>query len=262
MPHQLSELPLNLGCYSPEYRYKILEDIVNQANLENPELDIRLMEGRDDFAKAMQNVFKMPYKRSRIIVSDLDHHTALDFDNRDPSKPKAIILDAAGSQSIICGITFVLRKAGVAIFFVDNGLGGGSLQSDRHSCSLFAVDHCIQLAASETLYELFEKKPENSVLFWDDLPPNFVWNAQSLSGLKAYKKQAKDRYPGCLDKKIPPNDMSYREYIRRGICTYPDTDSETGKQLIRNESINCCFFRDWCDKLYKGVPYPEHRLDS
>ena len=118
--------------------------------------------------------------------------------------------------------------------------GGGGIQKELYSCSMFAFDHCVQLGSTNPGFHteirrdsFMESDQENDrMLYWDKLPPNFIWNVQSRKILQEYEKIKPEEE---LTLRMP-NGMSYREYIDRGICTY--VDEEEGREVTRNESIN------------------------
>jgi hypothetical protein len=229
MPQRRSN-PNNIGQYSQNQRYELLHNAVNRENKENPKAKITIV----DINELDTHIKTCKEERYRLIVKNSAHYTAVDVRNKE-GKKSCIVLDAAGDS----------RGVAVAIAFSHNqftpkfsgGLQGNpkaNLQADAYSCSLFSFDHCVQLyKADENLHEALCEKYDFMIPY-DAFPPNFVWNAQSIKFLDAYALIAEKENPGILDKPMT-NGFSFREYLQKGMCTYP---SQEGHLVTRNESIN------------------------
>lgn len=177
--------------------------------------------------------------RYRVIVNYNNHFTAVDVRQSEKGN-SCIILDSCND----------IRFYATYVRFLENGFSNPlvpsgmsydpcrNLQSDLYSCSLFAFDHAVQLSnASDDFHDVLNETIKDGPLRWDSLPPNFIWNVQSMKVLHAYKAAIERDNPDLLDEKMPCG-LSFREYISQGVCSY-DID---GVLVTRNESINANVF--------------------
>ncbi len=243
--------PINLSGMSGEVRHELLKIAIQHENEKRPErLPIQLID-ESDFIKHITNEGideRFRSSRYQLLINSDGHYTCIDIDKRDGRK-SLIILDATNDPRCdnLLMDAEVLKNGYKTIRAL--GLSWDEkkdLQKDHHSCSLFAFDHCVQLSCTtpnfhDELGSKRESKPSRfninrRYIFWDDLPPNFICNAQSIKFLDAYEE--KMRAAGTLDSldEIMPNanGLSYREYIKSGIVTYTEGEEE----FTHNESIN------------------------
>ena len=235
---ELTEAPRNLSNLAAEERHQLLEAAIKRENeklhASAPPLQVINSEDMLNHIKNVNIDERYHNSRYQLIVKSGWHYTVVDIDKRE-GKKSIVILDAAND---IRGIR--LRYAAI-----DNGykviFAGGlswdpssNLQKDSHSCSLFSFDHCVQLSHTEPDFHthIAEKGDSYGFVFWDNLPPNFMWNAQSTKILDEYQNKMKD--DPSLDQ-VMSNGLSYHEYVALGVCVYPDG---TGVPVTRNESVN------------------------
>lgn len=181
-------------------------------------------------------------QRQQLIVASGPHYTAVEIDKRnDP--PRAIVLDAAGdprSNRIFLNVSKLIPETFSVDGFGKDDIGG--IQKDHFSCPLFTLDHCIQLATTDIYETMPLKNAERDdgccFISWNDLPPNFVWNAQTIKRLEHYQRIAEEREPGCMDRQIPPYGITARQYLEQSRCEYPDPNSANESIVVRNEAIN------------------------
>ena len=233
MVKSLSRVPRSLAGTTLEYRHRLLAFAVEKENARNPEARIRIVDARE--MEGALEVLKKEGGRSRMIVKNGRHYTALDIDYSNPSRLRALLLDAAAAFSASIPDE-ILKKQGFTVFspcnFGEEGIQRG-IQKDKDSCSLFAFDHCRQLAhVPPIVYDDLEKAfADKGYVLWKELPPNLVWNTQSLSILEEYQKAAEERDPGSLSRPLYEG-MSFRDYMEKNVCLYP------GIVVPRNEAIN------------------------
>lgn len=250
--------PANIGIYSLEDRQKILEAAVSRVNEVTPEARISIVHS-GHLEKYIEE-HKADPNRYRLIVHDDVHYTAVDVN---PRNKTCLVLDAAlDDRGFKVNSTF---KAHQYKSYFANGLISNQeeaaacrLQNDAYSCTMFALDHCIQLSqAPDSIYADISTKMANfpagsdlellaqiDYFPWDALPPNFLWNAQSFSNvLIPYQERMNKDYPGVLQQKIPI--ISYDQYVQH--ATYTTIINEV--EVMRNQSINAHVFA-WAERIY------------
>lgn len=261
----LSKAPEHLGKYSLRKRHTLLEEAVAHINAKNDRVNIAII-NEDEFINHLKNKdidSKFIASRYQLIIRYDNHYTAVDIDKRN-NPPSCLILDAAGDSRY----TFYSLNA----FFLNyecavvNGFSmdeNKNIQRDKHSCSLFALDHCIQLSYTESDFHKFifnnaSKKTDDhfAKIPWDALPPNFLWNAQLPSFLKQYEISVKKTAPSLLDQKMP-NGLSYNEYLACGLVSYPVNDA----LVIRNESINIHILKPLIESLNNTNTFKDRLID-
>lgn len=242
MPH-LTAAPVNMGDYGPDDRHSFLNYAVDHENASNNESKIVLID-LADFEKHLNNVDiheELHSSRYRLIVRTDHHYTVVDIDKR-TNPHSCLILDATNDPRMFS--IYCIAKQSNFNAFCFSGLSMAptiKLQYDAHSCSMFALDHCIQLSYTQSNPQFHQmlsaKASETDSLFWDELPPNFLWNIQSLKTLELYSKTLVEHDCDALDKNLP-NGSSLKQYLSQGVCTY----KEEGTEVSRNESINLNIF--------------------
>lgn len=241
---KISQLPANLSEMTGVERHDLLQIAIKHENeKKSDQPPIQLIDSCD-FIKHLDNDdIDERFKNSRyqLIINSNGHYTAVDIDKRDDKK-SLIVLDAVNDPR--CDDFLMNSEIYEKGYKLIRAMGlswdsKSELQKDGYSCSLFAFDHCVQLSYTiPDFHAELESKgkatrnPKRRYVFWDDFPPNFVWNAQSIKFLTAYEEKMKDSI-SSLDE-IMPNELSYHQYINLGICTHSD---EWGA-ITRNDSIN------------------------
>ncbi|PJD92525.1 MAG: hypothetical protein CK424_05320 [Legionella sp.] len=231
-------------------RHQILKAAVDHENEINPKADIRMI----DYQDLSQHFNDHPEDgRYRLLVHVRGHYLAVDVRQHN-GKKSCLILDAANDYRCDTLITPIFVEHDFTPFAAGGMIGDGvengpyefdttNLQKSATGCSMFALDHCVQLAkAADTIYNI-EKTEEYDGVFtftWDCLPPNFVWNAQSLTLLKRYEAANPGR-----SREVMPNGMTLEDYVKQGTVE--------GK----NQSINIHVFSkahdDYAQQLVSPV---------
>lgn len=269
-----------ISQYSPEERMELLRAAVAHVNAVNPDARINIINMKDLPLFIEQQHHQDLNQRYRLIVhTDGMHFTAVDVN---PSQNSCIVLDAAGDDRG-AEVKNHFEQKGYTAYYASKLVANvaefrAKLQYDRYNCSMFALDHCIQLArSSDQLYQnmvdkvmalpldaddgrqgpdAFEDIKEMKTLSfekanlvpWDCLPPNFLWNAQSLRQvLVPYAQRMEEVDPRALDQKL--SGMSYREYVATGM---DKSRSSQGEIVDQNRSIDKHVF-SWADRIYHGT---------
>jgi hypothetical protein len=250
---RLIEAPINMGHYEAQDRDSFLNYAVEYVNATHDQGKIVLID-IDDLYKHLKNIDideSLKFSRYQLIVRNEHHYTAVDID-KSIVPPSCIILDATNDPRMFHIYCSAKDSQFDAFCFMGYSMAPTkNLQTDAHSCSMFAFDHCVQLSCTHSNPDfhkmLAAKANEQDTLFWDELPPNFLWNTQSLTTLNEYAGLVVKKDPGSLDETMP-NGLSFNEYIHQGICSY----EEDGQEVRRNESINVHVFaalvQRWSDE--------------
>lgn len=210
-----TEHPKGMIEFDTEHREKIVEAAVILENETNHGANISIVKF-DDFEKYIDD--NKDKKRHRAIIEVHGHYMAVDILNNDTPKT-CILLDAASDPRYYAALSLLENNYGYKVlspcgFF--HGEDDTSLQKDTSSCSMFAFDHCVQLSyAPDSLHtELMSKlDPEQADTFtWDKMPPNFIWNMQSLSILKKYQ----ELYPDRVNEITPYKGYTLEKYVQEG----------------------------------------------
>ena len=90
------------------------------------------------------------------------------------------------------------------------------------------------------------KNPVMLSLDWLDMPPQMVWNAQSLTWLDEYKH----RHAEVVQKKIPGTEMTFLEYL------------EKGRSQIHEKQINASTIRLFQEYQKAGLDYVENNSET
>ncbi len=264
-------------------RHQILKAAVEHQNTINPDADIRMI----DFVNLKEYLEKNPQEgRYRLLVRIEDHYTAIDVRQHE-GKKSCLILDAANDYRCDTLIAPMFVKQQFTVLAAGGMKGDGkeggpyeavtaNIQTDKTSCSMFALDHCVQLAAApDEMYENLHDQAElesvplfGNTFTWDCLPPNFVCNAQSFNLLQRYNAAN----PGRLNE-VMPNGMTMKDYLEQGTKLVldpngqPTINEKTGKPFKQNHSINVHVFQK-AQAIYQnglvsaGVPEQSPTLED
>lgn len=201
--------------------------------------------------------------RAQLIVHNTGHYTALDIEICKGEITNSFILDAAGDMRFmsVAGAlakakapdeTMYITSADSSLEAVADAKKPGEtrsiparmrpIQSDRISCPYFCLDHVLQVAKISTIYADLKKsvRPEDDMMpgvNWTDLPPQLVWNVQSLSWAKEYAEMNPERANAEI-----VNGKSFTSYVKEGTVH----DAKMGKDI--NKSIEINVFRPLQEK--------------
>ncbi|MFZ2315181.1 MAG: hypothetical protein WAW86_05940 [Gammaproteobacteria bacterium] len=239
-----SERPFN--CYVYEVQH-VDDEAVNLADL---------LGAIRDFA-ANVDVDEGP-SRLQLIVKNVGHYTGIDIQiSREGNE--CLILDAGSDLRVlilICRLGYLTDADGQNIFrhvyWPSSNANEARLQTDINSCPLFTFDHVCQSSKLDIFIELGDptQTETNEVcLTWNNMPPELVWNAQSLKLLADYRKHNAKKYFGP-DSERGANFDSYLEQGKKAVL------SSTGEK-VQNHSIERLFqlYREQY-LSYKGVNLP------
>lgn len=210
-----SKEPESISRFKPEDRAEILNAAVEIENIRNPQANISVVNFSDLSTYIRENADK---ERYRAIIGLYGHYIAADWLQKAGEDKTCILIDAALDGRYYAVLSALENEHGYTVlspcgFF--NGNDGVNLQSDSASCSMFALDHCTQLAHfPDSLHGQLRQElnpDEGDTFTWDRMPPCFICNAQSLRTIKKYM----DANPTVTDEPMP-NGMTLREYITSG----------------------------------------------
>ena len=216
----------DMGQYSPEVSHDMILASIERENEENPNARIQLVEMDE-----LPNYLGSPQQgRTQFVIYQGNHYMAADV-LVENEKKTCILLDAANDPRYLAAEGH-FKAAGyetnTASGFSFTESPNSNLQNDAYSCPLFAFDHSVQFAqAPDTIHGLVSSQsdPEYNGFYWDVLPPNFLWNIQSIKTKDEYVAH----YPVQANTRIA-NSISFNEYINLGLV------SEQGKE--RNNAVN------------------------
>lgn len=230
-----------LDQFTAEDREEMLLAAVEQENKKNTSAQIYVVDFND-----LEDHLNTHDTNHQIIVNYMSHYTAVDVRKIEGEK-LCIVLDSAMDPR---GASVVeeLQKSGFDVYFAsafkENSQVG--IQFDLFSCSMFAFDHCVQFSYSQdVLYHQLQTQRESRtdhVTYWSDFPPNFLWNAQSLSKvLGPYEKMIEEKSPELLQQ-LMPNGLSYHTYIGQGRSIVQVEEDGKVHEVVRNNAINIHVF--------------------
>lgn len=164
--------------------------------------------------------------RIQLAIKKGAHYTAVDIQLSNEGN-KFFMLDAAGDNRAMIhymalqdfkdtsGDPFFTAAYVATPKQIDGGVNG-ALQKDFHSCPAFTLDHLSQVSRIENIYEIGAKETdEYDTVSWSKLPPQLVWNSQSMTWLAKYQETHSDE----VEQKIPGVDMTFNEYLAAGKTT-------------------------------------------
>ena len=217
-----------MGLYGPAEVHAMIQASVESENRDNPQAHIQLL-AMDELAHYLAT--HQEEGRTQLIVYDRNHYMTADILVQNGTK-SCVLLDAANDPRYLAAEN-CFNAAGFETYTACGfSFSDRNLQTDVYSCPLFALDHAVQFAhTTDTLHSAVKtRSDEINSFFWDVLPPNFLWNIQSLSLRDMYVAN----YP--MDAKQPMhNAISFSTYIEQGLFT-----DRNGIQ--RNDSINVHVF--------------------
>lgn len=199
-----------MGLYSPMEIRDMIQASVESENRDNPNAHIRLL-GIDELDHYLAN--HQEEGRQQLIIYNGNHFTAADILVEDGIK-SCIVLDAANDSRFLA-VEDCFNQAGYATYTACSfSFSDKNLQTDVFSCPLFALDHCAQFAkTSDAIHSVVKDKSDEINSFtWDVLPPNFLWNIQSVQTKNEYAK----RYPTEAAKPMH-NQISFNAYTDLGL---------------------------------------------
>lgn len=184
-------------------------------------------------------------KRFQLIVHNGKHYLTIDILWGKHEK-KCLLLDAANDirmmPASIALADFPFDQIFAASSKIDNKGRSIGLQQDDSSCPIFALDHAFQLSKMDIYHKLKgENFHENLyTVYWEQLPIQLIWNAQSLRFL--------DRYLVKNNKFLTQCELEeYSEYLNKN-----KQSNSAGK--VRNVAIDNIF-----DSLIKSaILFVEH----
>lgn len=233
MPKNISQPPRNIGELSASERHQLLlaiqtEEPINLMGYQELGcyLDQLLQEKTDGF-------------KQQIMIHVDCHYTTFGI-RKIEGEWFALILDPTNDFRF-CRTFFLLDQRGINTICA-SGFSwdpAHAMQSDGYSCSLFAFDlsHQLENFPDDQFLALWDKQYFKHTVYWDELPPNFLWNLQSVKNLKQYIEIMEAKDPEAL-KTIQENGFSFETYTEFGLCCYP----VDGVPTVRNESINLHVF--------------------
>lgn len=237
-----SKIMSSLKDYSLTDRDEILLIAVEHENQKNPNARIHVI----DIDELEQHI-RSHDSNHQVIVRNSYHYTVVDV--RDINgKKSCIVLDSAmdyrGTEA-----SELLKASGFDVYFVkafNEREEVENIQFDLYSCSMFAMDHCVQLShAPDALYQHLQEKREqrsDQATYWIDFPPNFLWNAQSLSKvLGPYEAMIRAESPELLQRPMP-NGLSYLTYTQQGRIMVKKEKEDGVCEVEQNDSINVHVF--------------------
>ena len=217
-----------LGLYSPEEVHAMIQASVESENRDNPSAHIQLLE-MDDLANYLAT--HQEEGRKQLIIYKGNHYMTADILVQDGTK-SCVLLDAANDPRYLAAED-CFNAAGFETHTACGfSFSDRNLQTDVYSCPLFALDHAVQFShTTDTIHSAVKARSDEINSFpWDVLPPNFLWNMQSLRTRDEYVKH----YPMEAERPMH-NQISFNTYIEQGLST-----DRNGIQ--RNNSINAHVF--------------------
>lgn len=165
-------------------------------------------------------------QKQQLIIDQDGHYTAIEILVKD-GKKTCLILDAAATVAAQNIVDLIEYEKFDSVYCIE-ARDGQSLQRDQKSCPAFAFDHATNLSQMNDKWydDLEKKKTENKAVYFDDLPPNLVCNAQSLKYLREYEK----KHPAELDTPMP-NGETYHQHIKQSTQHDPTTGKEQNRGI-------------------------------
>lgn len=222
-----NEAPASFATVSGAERLKVVRAAIDMHNLRYPEftpiqfVDIENLEAHIATTAEQQG-------RQILLVKIQHHYLAVDVLKNGDEKT-CVVLDAANDgRSYAVMQAFENRGFSTYMATSLSETVERNLQADSCSCALFSLDHCIQLSFEEPVafHENAQNWSEDGGFTWDNLPINFLWNAQTNSFLRDYAVL----HPEQMTRRLP-NGMTADEYAMKGRLVDEDGD-------ISNNAIN------------------------
>ncbi len=172
-------------------------------------------------------------KRFQVIVNDDGHYSILDILWTTDEK-KYFLLDAPGNNRKHY-LQEIMDKFSFDKSFITNARminnKYNNLQKDLLSCSIFSFYHAVQISKIE-IYRVLDniaREPDSgtnkTTVYWDELPMQLVWVAQSLTFLDDYLARNKKQFS-------PTEIMEYEEWRKTHIK--PDSTGKAINMAIEN----------------------------
>lgn len=224
-----TEAPDTIGNYSKPVRLAILQSAIEHENIVNSQANIVLID-RDELVSHLQT---LPPGRQRLLISHGGHYMAADAFNQEGAK-SCILLDAANDYRCQAVMTDFENQGFTVLMATSlSEAVERNLQTDTSSCSMFALDHCVQLAhAPDDLHtELLARVTKENMggFTWDSFPPNLFWNAQTSSFIQTYMTT----HPEQADQ-VMPNGLSMRQYIAQGTSAATGLNNSIDIHVFNN----------------------------
>ncbi|WP_145985130.1 hypothetical protein [Candidatus Rickettsiella viridis] len=188
-------------------------------------------------------------KRLQLIIKHGSHYLTVDISCAEHKR--CLLLDAANDKRMM-SVYGKLKQFAFDRLFVASGkrdeLGKvHNLQQDFDSCSMFAFDHAVQLSKRDIYSDLEKLVGDNcqrrgyTTVYWEQLPIQLVWNAQSLNFFTNYLEVNKN--------KLTQGELkAYKKYIKK------NTELDA-KKKSRNVAVDRIFDSSlkqifpWVEKL-------------
>lgn len=152
--------------------------------------------------------------RCQLIVHNSSHYTAVDLEIQNGAIINSFILDAANDpKQARVMLALMMEGADEDHMYVASE---GCIQHDKISCPLFSLDHMVQVAKVKNIYEELEKNKNLDgisppVVNWMKLPPQLLWNVQSLKFANKYTEQNPEKASTVV-----AEGESFTSYIQKG----------------------------------------------
>jgi len=217
-----------MGQYSPSKILAMIQASVQSENRDNPDAHIQLLE-MNDLANYLAT--HQEEGRKQLIIYNGNHYMTADILVQNETK-SCVLLDAANDPRYMAAEDCFNRAGFETYTACGFSFSDRNLQTDVYSCPLFALDHAVQFShTTDMIHGTVKARSDEINSFpWDVLPPNFLWNMQSLTTKDEYVKQ----YPMEAERPMH-NQISFNTYIEQGLST-----DRNGNQ--RNNSINVHVF--------------------
>lgn len=202
-----------------------LENIKRKENHEEPVSCYVLESGSSkQFSDSLNQIVDMSKNfssviRFQILVKQGGHYSAIDI-RLAPGENKFIILDSAGDPRYMAhymkmiGLKYEDKKTpffskGYIVVGMKQDLSD-TIQQDCYSCPMFAFDFVRQISRMEDIYDYISNRAnKDGYVTWSDMPPQLVWNAQSLKWIQDYAAQ----HPNEIDTACSGSGVSFNQYI-------------------------------------------------
>jgi hypothetical protein len=208
--HQSRNLGSNGGFGIASMNLLIHIEKEKNPNFECYAMDIsQLKENLANILRSCDDMHERDYRKVQFVINNNGHYTTVDLKLTKNDK-QFIVLDA--SNEVRVKETIATLRSNPK--FSDGFAVTSSIQSDFISCPIFAFDHAVQASRTDLFLNIHDIVSKNDGVEWINLPPQFVWNAQSERWLNAYRKEYKEENA----------DVDFNEPIHGGVSFNDYTD--------------------------------------
>jgi hypothetical protein len=216
--------------FSPDERFGLVKAAIAHENLMRPDANIRVLDSSELQGYLNEKKDAGDSEVHEILLIRHHEHYLAAHLSRTHETASCVLLDAANDYRIH-SISTTLEDAGFERHYATGmsfDLSESNIQHDAYNCSMFALDHVIQLShlSSQALHTTVKQHSEQGFFPWDCLPAPLLRNTQSVSVMNHYLRE----HPDALTE-VMPDGFDMRTYLIQGT-------SKTEEGKTRNSAID------------------------